>query len=81
MPQVPTHIADWMMDRAPDVEGVLARAFGGTGLLRGGASDYVLALVVALTVPLMRWIMDRRVYGVSTRHSQGSATARCLRRR
>lgn len=55
--------AEWMMQRAPDVEGVLARAFKGTGLLQGGASDYVMALAVACAFPIMRYIMDRNVYG------------------
>lgn len=55
----------WMQQHAPDVEGLLARAFGGTGLLRGGTSDYVMALAIACAFPLMRYIMDRRVYGVS----------------
>lgn len=67
---VPQNVAAWMMQRAPDVEGLLAAAFGGTGLLQGGLSDYVLALAIAIAFPIMRWIMDRKVYGVS-----GAATA------
>ena len=54
-----------LMARAPDVEGLLARIFGGTGLLQGGTSDYLTALAVACAFPLMRVIMDRKVYGVS----------------
>lgn len=57
-------VGEWMMVRAPDVEGLLERAFAGTGLLQGGASDYAVALAVACCFPLMRWIMDRNVYAV-----------------
>ena len=53
------------MARAPDVEGLLERIFASTGLLQGGASDYITALAVACAFPLMRFIMDRKVYGVS----------------
>ena len=54
-----------LMARAPDVEGLLARIFRGTGLLQGGTSDYITALAVACACPIMRFIMDRKVYGVS----------------
>ena len=54
-----------LVARAPDVEGLLERIFAGTGLLQGGASDYITALAVACAFPLMRFIMDRKVYGVS----------------
>lgn len=33
---VPDHIAHWVMARAPDVEGLLASMFKGTGLLQVG---------------------------------------------
>jgi hypothetical protein len=56
--------ADWMQQQAPDVEELLARIFDGSGLLQGGASDYVMALAIACAFPIMRFIMDRRVYGV-----------------
>jgi len=55
---------EWMMARAPDVEGLLAGVFKGTGLLQGGMSDYVMALAIACAFPVMRVIMDRHVYGV-----------------
>lgn len=56
--------ADWMQRRAPDVEGLLARLFSGSGLLQGGASDYAMALAIACAFPAMRFFMDRCVYGV-----------------
>lgn len=52
------------MAHAPHVEPALAAAFGGTGLLQGGASDYVMALAIACAFPLMRVVMDRCVYSV-----------------
>jgi hypothetical protein len=61
-------MASWLQHHAPDVEGLLASAFRGTGLLNGGASDYVIALACACAFPIMRFIMDRRVYGVSPGH-------------
>ncbi|KAL4425801.1 hypothetical protein ABPG75_009817 [Micractinium tetrahymenae] len=60
---VPEHIAQWAMSRAPDVEGLLAHVFKGTGLLQGGFSDYVMALAIACAFPIMRFVMDRNVYG------------------
>lgn len=53
----------WMQVHAPDVEGTLASVFDGSGLLQGGASDYVMALAVACAFPIMRYITDRAVYG------------------
>lgn len=55
----------WMMPRALDVEPFLARAFGSTGLLQGGVSDYLVALAIGLAFPLMRYLTDRHVYRVS----------------
>lgn len=57
-------MGDWVMPRAPNVEGLLGSMFGGTGLLQGGVSDYIIALAVACAFPFMRWLTDRYVYGV-----------------
>lgn len=38
--------------------------------LQGGFSDYVMALAIACAFPIVRYIMDRRVYGVRGRHCQ-----------
>lgn len=56
---------EWLAPRAVDVEPLLERAFKGTGLLQGGVSDYLVALAVACAFPIMRYLMDRHVYGVS----------------
>ncbi|KAL4859864.1 LAG1 longevity assurance 1 [Chlorella vulgaris] len=69
--QISEEVSEWMMAHAPDVEGTLGRVFNGTGLLRGGASDYVTALAVACAFPVMRFIMDRCVYGPLARHALG----------
>lgn len=55
---------EWLAPRALDVEPLLERAFKGTGLLQGGVSDYLVALAVACAFPVMRYLMDRHVYGV-----------------
>jgi hypothetical protein len=78
--------AQWMLERSPDVEGLLQSIFHGTGLLQGGASDYLLALAIACAFPVVRLIMDRKVYGVSislpvlvgVRLAAATAAVRCL---
>ncbi|KAI7844373.1 hypothetical protein COHA_002171 [Chlorella ohadii] len=54
---------EWLAPRTLDVEPLLERAFKGTGLLQGGVSDYLVALAVACAFPVMRYLMDRHVYG------------------
>ncbi|PSC76914.1 LAG1 longevity assurance-like protein 3 isoform B [Micractinium conductrix] len=71
MAVIPLWISDWMLARAPDVEGLLERLFAGTGLLNGGNSDYITALMVACAFPLMRFIMDKLVYGPIARRILG----------
>ena len=48
----------------PDIDGALAPLVRGTTLLRGGAPDYYLSALIAISFPLMRFVLDRTVYDV-----------------
>lgn len=49
----------------PDIDGFIAPLVKGTPLLKGGAPDYYLSVLIAAMFPLMRFILDKTVYNVS----------------
>jgi len=48
----------------PDIDDLLAAAVNGTDLLKGNNIDYLLALLIAVAFPIVRWILDRTLYDV-----------------
>jgi hypothetical protein len=49
----------------PNIDDFIAPLVKGTPLLKGGAPDYYLSVLIAIAFPLMRWILDGTVYNVS----------------
>jgi hypothetical protein len=49
----------------PDIDAIIGPLVKGTPLLKGGAPDYYLSVVIAIMFPVMRYILDRTVYNVS----------------
>lgn len=49
----------------PDIDGFIGPLVKGTPLLKGGAPDYYLSVLIAVMFPLMRFVLDKTVYNVS----------------
>ena len=45
-------------------EGLLQRTFGNTPFLKGDAADYLLALIIAVVIPIFRYIADSTIHDV-----------------
>lgn len=49
----------------PDIDAFIGPLVKGTPLLKGGAPDYYLSVLIAIAFPVMRFVLDRTVYNVS----------------
>jgi hypothetical protein len=54
----------------PDIDAMIGPLVKGTSLLKGGASDYYLSVLIAIMFPVMRFILDGTVYNVSKHYFQ-----------
>lgn len=56
---------DFILMYLPDIDGYLAKAVNGTAFFKGNVEDdYLLALVFAISFPLLRWILDGTIFDV-----------------
>jgi hypothetical protein len=65
-----------MLGYVPKVDGLIARTVEGTGVLDGGSLDFMLAAMIGLAFPMLRYILDRTVYDVGADKTTDLQTCR-----